>query len=73
MADSRKPLAMPEEVAEYLGFTRQQLAQMRYLGTGPAFTKPSGRQVRYAWDDVDRWLEGRKFTQTGATPVVASA
>ena len=69
---TRRPLASPSEVAEYLGFTVGQLAQMRYLGTGPAFTKPSGRKVRYAWDDVDQWLATRRFTQTSQAPATAA-
>lgn len=73
MSNPRSPLATPDEVAAYLGFTRQQLAQMRYAGTGPAYTKPSGRTVRYQWVDVDAWLSSRRFTQTGQAPATASA
>lgn len=62
---TQRQLATPEEVAGFLQMTTGQLAQMRYLGKGPRFVKPTGRQVRYRWDDVDEWLRSRTFAQTG--------
>lgn len=59
------PLASPDEVGQYLGLTTQQLAQMRYEGKGPRFLKPTGRQIRYRWEDVEAWLASRSYTQTG--------
>lgn len=45
-----------EEAADYLGVTSQTLAQMAHRGTGPRYSKPSGRLVRYHVDDLDAWL-----------------
>ena len=72
-SNSRRPLATTAEVAQYLGTTPGQLAQMRYAGTGPHFTLTGPRSVRYDWDDVDRWLAGRKFVRTGAEAVSANS
>lgn len=61
---TRRPLATPAEVAEYLRTTPESLAQMRYRGTGPRFTKPCGR-VLYQWSDVDEWVATHSATSTG--------
>ena len=53
---SRKPLAKPEEVADYIGKPKRTLEQWRYLGVGPKFVKV-GRDVRYRWSDVEAWLD----------------
>lgn len=46
--------------AEYTGFSVEALKQMRYLETGPAYSKPAGR-VRYHRDDLDVFMhEGRR-------------
>ena len=50
-----------EEVVPYLKLDekrgRQQLATMRFNGTGPRFLKPAGtRVVRYLKSDIDDWL-----------------
>ena len=39
-------LITPAQLAEYLSTNVQGLAQMRYLGTGPAFVK-LGKRVMY--------------------------
>lgn len=72
MGDSRaRPLATPEQVAEYLSTTKGTLAQMRYLGTGPAFVK-LGKAVRYRWEDVDAWVEAQRYAQTSTRPIAAA-
>lgn len=56
----------PEDAVEYIpGMTKQLLAQLRYLGTGPRFLKPSPRKVLYKRSDVDAWLESTAQTRTG--------
>jgi hypothetical protein len=52
----RRPLATPEEVSAHLQVAEKTLAQWRYLGKGPRFSK-IGRHVRYRWNDVEMWLE----------------
>ena len=49
-----------EQASTYSGFTTGALKKMRYLGEGPAFSKPNGR-VRYHRDDLDAFLgSGRR-------------
>ncbi|MGV0777728.1 helix-turn-helix transcriptional regulator [Mycolicibacter kumamotonensis] len=55
MAEERSGLARSEEIADYLGTTPARLANLRYLGKGPAWVK-LGRSVRYRWADVDQWV-----------------
>lgn len=56
MSDEHSGLAKPAEVAEYLRTTVAHLANLRYLGKGPAWVQ-LGRSVRYRWADVDAWVE----------------
>lgn len=44
------------EAAAYTQLGEGQLAQLRYLGTGPKFLKPSPRTVLYCKGDLDEWL-----------------
>lgn len=46
------------ELANYLGFQPQTLANWRSQGHGPRFVKMSPRRVRYAIEDVQVWLHG---------------
>ena len=71
--ESRRPLAKPAEVAEYLGTTVGNLAQMRYAGTGPVFTRTGPKSVRYDWRDADAYVAANKFSQTGTQPIRATA
>jgi predicted DNA-binding transcriptional regulator AlpA len=59
-----EPLASPAEVAAVLGISTAQLANFRYLGTGPAFVKV-GRRVRYRWSDLAAYVEAQTRQQTG--------
>ena len=47
-----------------LGISEANLAQLRYLGTGPAYVKITGRQVRYMRADVAEWIEQQTRVQT---------
>lgn len=53
-----------DEACAILKMTRSALAQLRYLGGGPTFSKPSPRVVRYRESDVYAWLEGGLRTTT---------
>lgn len=56
----------PDEVAALIpGVTKANLAQLRYLGTGPRFSKPSPKVVVYRLDHVLEWLEASERTITG--------
>ena len=48
----RRPLATPDEVAEYLNVSPLTLQDWRYRKTGPRFSKV-GHGVRYRWADVE--------------------
>jgi excisionase family DNA binding protein len=50
------PLASRAEVAAYLGVPAATLTQWAHRGTGPRYTR-IGRHAKYAWSDVDVWLE----------------
>lgn len=60
---SVKTFLTAAEVAERWGVARQNLATMRYQGTGPIFTKIGGR-VRYALEDVEAYEAARRFQRT---------
>ncbi|HEY1701184.1 MAG TPA: helix-turn-helix domain-containing protein [Trebonia sp.] len=53
---TRTDLAKPAEVADYLGIPDHTLAQWRYRGIGPRYSRV-GRHIRYRWSDVERWLD----------------
>jgi predicted DNA-binding transcriptional regulator AlpA len=52
--------------AEYLGLTIDTLAQMATRGTGPRYSKPSKRIVRYRVSDLDAWLEASARTSSAS-------
>ena len=56
-------LVAPADLAEKLSVTIGQLAQMRYLGTGPEYVKV-GTRVRYAPSDVRAWLAAQRRART---------
>jgi len=62
-----KPLTRTE-AADYLGVNEQTLAMMAMRGTGPRYSKLSGRLVRYRVSDLDAWVEAHMMSDT-KTPV----
>ncbi|WP_438353695.1 helix-turn-helix transcriptional regulator [Microbacterium sp. CJ88] len=61
----------PEEVADLLGLSVVYLAQLRWQGGGPKYSK-LGRAVRYLPSDVQAWIEANQHERTDR-PVVANA
>ena len=61
----RDDVAAAPDVAAALGMSITALAQMRYRGTGPAYTRV-GNRVRYRWSDVERYLADRTVTPESA-------
>jgi hypothetical protein len=57
-------LATPAQVAPLLDTSLAGLAQMRYRGTGPKFTKV-GKKVLYRWSEVRKYLEQNTLQRTG--------
>jgi hypothetical protein len=68
-SDSKKPqpLATPQEVATYLQKPVKTLAEWRYRGIGPAYSR-SGRDVRYDWDDVLAWVAAQRRETADSPP-----
>lgn len=62
---TRAPLATPREVAAFRRTTLRQLAQERYLGTGPRFRK-LGSRVLYDWQDVYDWTDSNAKQRKGS-------
>lgn len=56
-------LLAPDDLAKLLSVSTGQLAQMRYLGTGPKYVKV-GTRVRYALSDVRAWLDEQRRVRT---------
>lgn len=59
------PLRDTKFAAEWLGITERALQQLRYLGTGPKFTRVGSRGVRYRMQDLIEYAESNLCTQTG--------
>lgn len=57
-------LHTPTAVADFLGTSTGNLAQMRYLGRGPAFVKLGAKAVRYRDSAILEWIEANTKTQT---------
>lgn len=65
----RTDLLSPEQVTQLVpGTTKNYLAQLRHLGRGPTYLKPSPRKVLYRRDDVMAWIDAseRSGTAEGA-------
>ena len=54
-ASPPRPLATPQEVADYLRKPVGTLKEWRWRGTGPRYSR-QGRDVRYDWEDVYAWV-----------------
>lgn len=54
----RRPLATPEQVAEYLNVPLNTVYDWRRKRTGPRASKV-GVHLRYRWSDVEQWLDER--------------
>jgi predicted DNA-binding transcriptional regulator AlpA len=52
-------LMTPQQVADYLGMSVPQLAQLRYTGKGPTYLALSPRKIRYMESALREWLASR--------------
>jgi predicted DNA-binding transcriptional regulator AlpA len=50
----------PKQVSAWLALPLSTLADLRARGEGPAFTRLSARNIRYARQDVMDWLERQR-------------
>ncbi|MEU8711666.1 helix-turn-helix domain-containing protein [Streptomyces sp. NPDC048663] len=55
---TRRPLAKPQEIAEFCGVPIGTVYQWSSRGGGPKFVKV-GRHLRARWDDVEAWLDAQ--------------
>lgn len=55
---------LASEAAAKLRLTTSTLAQWRWYGKGPKFTKLRTGAIRYDEAEVDRWLEGQTYVST---------
>lgn len=58
-SSARRPLATPQEVADYLGVPVGTLYQWNHHKRGPK-ARRVGRHLRYRWEDVDAYVERRE-------------
>lgn len=54
----------PVDVSDLTGLSLAALAQLRYLGNGPRFYKPTPRTVLYRRSEVIDWVEASAQSQT---------
>ncbi|MGC9381519.1 helix-turn-helix transcriptional regulator [Streptomyces sp. MH13] len=57
-ATARRPLATPQEIAEYCGVPLGTVYQWSSRGGGPKLIKV-GRHLRARWDDIEHWLDSQ--------------
>lgn len=55
---ARRPMATPEQVAEYLQVPLNTVYDWRRRRTGPKASKV-GVHLRYRWEDIDAWVEAQ--------------
>ncbi|UAK35194.1 DNA-binding protein [Nocardia asteroides] len=63
-------LATPKEAAEYLRTTTAALAQRRYLGRGPEYTRLDGR-ILYSWESLRAYVAANTVRPAGEQPGAA--
>lgn len=54
---------LPATVGEITGLKTGALAQLRYMGRGPRFYKPTPRTVLYKRSEVMAWIEASATTR----------
>jgi hypothetical protein len=50
----------PHQVQEFYGITKTNLANLRYQGIGPAYSK-AGRSINYKRTDIEDYLKAHKI------------
>ena len=53
----------PDKAADYLGLSKQRLAELRLRGSGPRYAK-IGSTVHYLREDLDAWVRLHLRTST---------
>ena len=65
MPDNQQLMTIPE-VAAYTRMTKGALANLRYIGAGPAYLKLTAKSLVYRRDTIDAWLDAAERTGTAA-------
>lgn len=63
MAITREPYCLlnTKEAARFLGLSPAMLERLRWLGSGPAYLRPTGeRAIRYRFKDLVDWTEAHR-------------
>ena len=73
MPDASKPdeWLSSTDAEKYIGKARGYLAKLRVHGGGPPYTKigtAANAHVHYFREDLDDWIESRRFTNTSQYP-----
>lgn len=55
----RRPLATPQQIAEYLGVPLGTVYQWSSRGGGPRMSRV-GRHLRAKWEDLDAYLDANR-------------
>lgn len=64
-AGSATTYLTPDQVCEIVpGMTRNNLAQLRFKGTGPRYYKPTPRVVLYDLESIQEWVRSTMRTGT---------
>lgn len=71
MSSHKEQFLTPKQVSDWLGLAPSTLADLRARGEGPAFTRLSARNVRYAARDISAWLASCRV-ESGTGTVKAS-
>ncbi|MFF1743533.1 helix-turn-helix domain-containing protein [Streptomyces mirabilis] len=57
--EPRRPLAKPQEIADYLGVPLGTVYQWSSRGGGPRMSRV-GRHLRARWEDLDAYLDANR-------------
>lgn len=63
------PLLTAKEAASYTRLSEAYLAKLRHAGGSCPYIRASAKKILYRLDDLDAWLEQRRFVST-STPAV---
>ena len=59
IVDQNQPMLTPDDAAQMVGMTKEQLLARVRRGRGPRAYKLGQRTIRFARQDIDAWLEKR--------------
>ena len=65
-----EPFIQAREAGQIVGLSVAALAQMRYLGEGPVYYRPTPRTVLYRRSDMICWVEASAQAHHGSRALV---